>query len=186
MAVCTLDLSHPCFLAATRKLQDDPEIQEALREIQRKVELEHTSCNRVVQPFGNGKFPELHGKIWKYDWGKSSASGRRSWRMVVVVPEPNVQPYRLIAGTIYAKSMTEQLPLKELAEIYTCVTLGRREPEQNEPPTPEVEFHRVPNGDGRTRSICMKCYEPVIVSEDIHVLDEAERAHRCDLASDSN
>jgi hypothetical protein len=186
MARCTLDLSHPCFVESLGRLEDDPDIKEALDEIKRKVELEHTSCGRVVQKFwGNDKFAHLHGKIWKYDWGKPSARGRKSWRMVVVVPDPDTQPYHLIAGAIYFKSMTEQLPLRELAEIFTCVTTS------SPVGTVEIaaaqgEFHRVPNGDGQTRSICMLCYTHVTVSLDVVVLDKAESEHRCDLATETS
>jgi hypothetical protein len=187
MAVCTLDLSHPFFLASIEKLQDDPDIQEALKEIKRKVELEHTSCGRVVQQFyGNGKFTHLHGKIWKYDWGKSSSRGRKSWRMVVVVPDPNSQPLLLIAGAIYSKSTADQLPARELAEIFSGLTRPVSVTEANQSAT-AGEFHRVPNGDGQTRSICMLCYGPVEVSCELSVLDKAEQEHRCDLApEDSN
>src|ERR1700687_6450452 len=124
MAGCTLDLSHPCFLASLGKLQDDPEINEALKTLKKKVELENTSCNRVVHQFyGNNKSPHLHGKIWKYDWAKPGAhsSGRKSWRMVVVVPDLDARPYRLIAGAVYFKSGIGQLPMRELAEIFDCV-----------------------------------------------------------------
>lgn len=183
MAVCTLDLSHPCFTEKYGRLQEDPDLEEALQELKKKVESEHTSCNRVVQRFyGNKKHSELNGKIWKYDWGKTSASGRKSWRLVVIAPEPKVQPYRLIAGAIYAKNVAEQLSLQELSAIFTCVT-------KNEAPLSIAasaavgEFHRVPNGDGRLRSICMRCYSstPVSISEDVSVLAKDEAAHRCDL-----
>jgi hypothetical protein len=188
MAVCTLDLSHPYFLASLGRLQDDPDTQEALAEIKKKVEAEHTSCNRVVQKFyGNAKFPHLHGKIWKYDWGKSSASGRKSWRLVVVATDPNAQPYKLIAGAIYSKSAAEQLPLRELAEIFACVTKQASAGNVLEMAAAATvgEFRRVPNGDGQTRSICMLCFAKVEVSSEIAVLDEAEHEHRCDLATDS-
>jgi hypothetical protein len=184
MAVCTLDLGHPFFVASIGKLQDDPDIQEALREIKKKVELEHTSCGRVVQQFyGNTKFTHLHGKIWKYDWGKSSARGRKSWRMVVVVPDPNSQPLRLIAGAIYSKSTADQLPPRELAEIFAGITNPVSVLAATEAPA-IGEFHRVPNGDGQTRSICMLCYLKVEVSSDPLVLAKAELEHRCDLAID--
>ena len=190
MAKCTLDISHSCFLASLGRLQDDPDIKEALAEIKKKVEAEHTSCNRVVQKFyGNAKFPHLQGKIWKYDWGKSSASGRKSWRLVVVVADPNTQPYKLIAGAIYAKSVTEQLPLRELAEIFSCVTKPASAENVLEMAAAATagEFHRVPNGDGQTRSICLLCYIHVAVSAETAVLESGEREHRCDLeASDSN
>jgi hypothetical protein len=182
MAASLLDLSHPCFLAFLGSLQHDPDTQEALAQIKTKIEVEHTSCNRVVQKFyGNAKFPHLHGKIWKYDWGKSSASGRKSWRLVVVVPEPDVQPYRLIAGAIYAKNVSEQLSLRELASIFSCV-MTPSSAADSDTPTPESTFHRVPNGDNQTRSICLLCYTPVAVSIDLAVLDKAELEHRCDLA----
>ncbi len=187
MAECTLDLSHPCFLASMGRLQDDPETQEALAEIKSKVEREHTSCNRVVQKFyGNSKFPHLQGKIWKYDWGKSSASGRKSWRLVVVVAEPNTQPYKLIAGALYFKNATEQLPLRELNEIFTCVTTQVAATNVLQIAAGGGEFHRVPNGDGQTRSICMHCYFPAGVSDDPTEIDRLEQEHRCDLASESN
>jgi hypothetical protein len=190
MSESTLDLSHPCFLASLGRLQDDPDTQEALAEIKKKIEKEHTSCNRVVHKFyGNAKFPHLHGKIWKYDWGKSGSSGRKSWRLVVVVPDLNTQPYKLIAAAIYSKSVTEQLPLRELAEIFDGVT--------NPAPAANVlklaaaadsrEFRRVSNGDGQTRSLCALCYTSVAVSIEISALDKAECEHRCDLQSpDSN
>lgn len=188
MAGCTLDLSHPCFLASLGKLQDDPEVQEALKNLKKKIELEHTSCGRVVQPFyGNHKFTHLHGKIWKYDWAKPGAhsSGRKSWRMVVVVPNPDTQPYRLVAGAIYSKSSTEQLPMRELAEIFNCVTKTSFAANVLElaAGASTGEFRRVSNGDGQTRSICAACYVKVAVSMEISVLDKAEQEHRCDLAT---
>jgi hypothetical protein len=188
MARCTLDLSHPCFLASLGKLQDDPEVQEALKNLKKKIELEHTSCGRVIQQFyGNNKFTYLHGKIWKYDWAKPGAhsSGRKSWRMVVVVPDPNTQPYGLIAGAIYFKSDTEQLPMRELAEIFDCVTKAAFAANVLELAAGATtgEFRRVSNGDGQTRSICALCYTSVAVSIEIPVLDKAEQEHRCNLAT---
>lgn len=185
MAACTLDLNHPFFVASKGRLQGDPDIEEALKDLQEKVEREHTSCGRVVQQFyGNAKFTHLHGKIWKYDWGKSSANGRKSWRIVVVVPDPETIPYRLIGATIYPKSGIDQLPLKELAAAFAAVTKNPIAPDQSHE-TSSGEFHRVPNGDGQTRSICMLCMEPVAISAEGSHLDEGESSHRCDLAAES-
>lgn len=179
MAACLLDLSHPIFLASRQKIQEDPELEEALAEMKRKIEAEHTSCGRVVQKFyGDSNFTELHGKIWKYDWGKSGASGRKSWRMVVVVPEPAETPLKLIAGAIYAKSSTDQLPLKELSSIFTAVITPSIAASATEEEC-SGEFHRVPNGDGQTRSICMSCYELVTVSMDIAFITASEKNHLC-------
>jgi hypothetical protein len=181
MAVCTLDVSHPRFVAPS-----DPELQEALQEMKKKVEAEHTSCNRVVQTFGQGKYPELHGKIWKYDWGKTSASGRKSWRLVVVVPDPTLQPYELIAGAVYAKSAESQLSYKELARIFAQITMPAivGSAADNESANSSGDFHRVSNGDGQLRSICITCLSstPVSISADLAVLDKAEQEHRCDLS----
>jgi hypothetical protein len=176
MAGCTLDLSHPSFLASLGNQQHDPETQKALAAFKAKVEHEHTSCSRVVQPFyGNGKFQHLHNKIWKYDWGVpgSHSSGRKSWRLVVVVQDPNTQPYRLVAGAIYSKSTMTQLSIKELAKIFAEVVKPISDAETNQP-----EFRLVDNGDGRMRLICCDCmgFE---VSGDLEILDTAKSLHKC-------
>jgi hypothetical protein len=182
MARCKLDLTHPHFLGSLKRLEDNPDFKQVLLDFKEKVEKEHTSCGRVVQQFyGNQKYTHLHGKIWKYDWGQSSASGRKSWRLVVVVPDLEANPLKLIAAAMYTKSMATQLPLKELAAIFAGVTTSQPEIAAT---APEIntsrEFHRVPNGDGQKRSICFQCYALVAVSPDVEALDTAERDHKCE------
>jgi hypothetical protein len=105
--------------------------------------------------------------------------------VVVVVPYPNAQPYRLVAGAVYAKSGAEQLPMRELADIFDCV--AKLHPAANvlelAAGATTGEFRRVSNGDGQTRSICSLCYTSVAVSIEIPVLDKAEQENRCDLAT---
>lgn len=81
MAVCTLDLGNPCFIASCGKQQDDQDFKDGPRELHAKVEENHLSCNRVVQKFwGNKKFIHLQNKIWKYDWARTgnSSAGRKA------------------------------------------------------------------------------------------------------------
>lgn len=186
MAACTLDLSRPCFIASLASIPETDEVKkEALDAFREKVEKDHRCCHHVVQKFwGNKKYTHLHGKIWKYDWGESSASSRKAWRMVVVVPEPDIQPYNLIGAAVYMKSIADQLSAKELAAIFGNATKAEEAPKD----IPKGEFHRVPNGDGKIRSICGSCYcdPPVAVTEDIAELDKAEAAHRCDLAAEES
>jgi len=181
MAECTLDLSRPCFEASLENLPETSEAkQEALAAFKSKVERDHRCCHRVIQKFyGNKKYTSLHGKIWKYDWGDSSASSRKAWRMIVVVPDPLTQPYKLIAAAVYTKSVSEQLSVAELSSIFDNATRALD-------PAMAVgtngDFRQVPNGDGRTRSICCLCYTHVAVTDDHAEIDTAEKEHRCDLA----
>jgi hypothetical protein len=187
MAACHLDVTHPRFIRSLERSGIDADTQEALKTIKEKVEADHASCNRVVQNFyGNKKYTHLHRKIWKYDWGASGASGRKSWRLVVVVLDPDKEPYELIAGAVYSKSMTAQLSFKELAKIFAQVTAPILATEEAPQPGSKLEFQRVPNGDGRSRSICMGCYAHVEISLDAGVLDDAEVKHVCPSGEDSN
>ena len=83
----------------------------------RLIEANHDSCHRVVQPMGK-KYPQCQDKIWKYDWAPSDSrsSTRKSWRMVVIVPEPYSQPYHIIAATVYAKNAVSQLTVQQLPQ----------------------------------------------------------------------
>jgi hypothetical protein len=183
MAACTLDLSRPCFAASLASLGESDEVKkQALDDFKAKVERDHRCCHRVVQKFyGNKKFAHLHDKIWKYDWGESSASSRKAWRMVVVVPEPNIEPYNLIAAAVYTKSVSEQLSFRELAAIFDAAK-ATAAPASDDP---KGNFRRVPNGDGKTRSICCLCYTHVAVTEHELEMDAAENQHRCDLESET-
>lgn len=108
--------------------------------------------------------------------------------MVVIVPEPEIQPYRLIAGAIYSKSVMEQLPLRELSEVFACVMKPILVPNTIDTIAAAAvgEFHRVSNGDGQTRSVCMTCLTPVCISVDDDLIDRAESEHRCDLATETS
>ena len=176
MAQCSLDLSHPAFQRVISAFKDDPGFSEGLQELKRKVEAEHTSCNRVVQPMP--KYPDCQNKIWKYDWSPAGARSahRKSWRIVVIVAEPTVQPYRLIAVAVYAKNQTAQLSTRELARIFAAATKPTGE---CSPEVPE-RFHHVKQGDGDTRSLCMDCGETVAVSFQLPDIEDGQNKHLCD------
>ncbi len=130
MARCILDFSHPYFQCTIRSLgAGHPDFHEGLEKAKRKIEAEHTSCGCVIQEMP--KNPDCNRKIWKNDWSppstKSSRSGRKSWRLVVIVPDPNTQPYRLIAGFAYPKSTTSQLTTDQLIAIFSEITATRPE-----------------------------------------------------------
>lgn len=177
MAQCTLDLSHPSFELASATFKADPAFEGGLKELKRKVEAEHTSCNRVVQPMPG--YPDCQNKIWKYDWAPTGdrSAGRKSWRMVVVVPEPNIQPYRLIAISVYAKNQTSQLSLKALAKIFATATSPY--PDATKPAETE-KFRRVNQPDGQTRSLCLNCGETVAVALEELNIEDGEKQHSCD------
>jgi len=183
MAECTLDLSRPCFIASLENLPEGPEAkQAALESFRSKVEKDHRCCHRVVQKFyGNKKYTHLHDKIWKYDWGESSASSRKAWRMIVVVPDPLTQPYNLIAAAVYTKNVHDQLSFAELSSIFDNAT---RAIDPVMAAGGSGDFRQVPNGDGKTRSICCLCYAAVAVHDDPTEIEKAEKEHRCDLAAD--
>lgn len=187
MAACHLDVTHPRFIRSLEQFGNDADVQEALKAIKEKVEADHESCNRVVQNFyGNKKYTHLHRKIWKYDWGASGSSGRKSWRLVAIVADPDNEPYKLIASGIYAKSTTAQLSFKELAKIFGEITAPLPASGEQSTSPPDREFHRVPNGDGRIRSICCGCYECVEISVEECQLNESEQCHTCSSPEDSN
>ena len=177
MAKSTLYLGHPYFQKAISSNLSDPQFMEGLTEAQRLIEANHDACHRVVQPMGK-KYPQCHGKIWKYDWAPSGSrsSTRKSWRMVVIVPDPLSQPYYIIAATVYAKSTVSELTLKQLATIFAAVTSSPRPQSQQET---ESGFRRVSNGDGKTRSLCITCGESVSVSAVHQELQEGEEQHQC-------
>lgn len=151
---------------------------EGLNAAKVSIEGEHTSCHRVVQPFyGNKRYEDCYDKVWIYDWAPAQLHGstRKSCRMVVIVPEPNKEPLRLIAGTVYWKSSTIQLSLKQLAAIFLAVTAPtvQRAPDQPE------QFRHVNEPDGLVRSICNTCYDAVAVSADITEIEAGQTAHDC-------
>ena len=180
MAVCTLNLSHPFFVAALAKLKDTEEAKQALDVVKARVEQEHTSCGRAVQQFyGNAKFSHLHNKIWKYDWSPPSIRGakRKSWRLIVVVHFAEHQPFALIAAAFYSKSTVSQLSSVELSGIFDAVIGPTAAPAISG--EVETEFRRVSNGNEQIRSMCRRCFESVAVSIDFAALADAEAAHIC-------
>lgn len=179
MAKSKLDLSHPYFQKAISIHKEDRSFIEGLCEAQHKIEVEHTSCHRVVQPMGK-KFPQCHGKIWKYDWSPTGqhAAHRKAWRMVAIVPDPNKQPYEIIAAAIYPKNEIDQLSAKQLAVIFAAVTAPFVR-EGAIAAAADESFRQVSNGDGQTRSLCNTCGESVGVSDDPTVLKEAQSRHQC-------
>lgn len=152
---------------------------DALNEMKRLIEANHEACHRVVQDGMGKKYPQCHGKIWKYDWQPEGARSRnrKSWRLVAVVPDPNVQPYRIIAGAVYPKSTTDQLTAKQLAAIFAAVTATVQE-EAEDPP--ESKFVRVACGEGAVRlSVCTKCGVQTCKSDVEDDLALAEDTHEC-------
>ena len=180
MANSTLDFSHPFFQRAIKRNKDDPRFNDALDAMKQLIEANHEACHRVVQDGMGRKYPQCHGKIWKYDWqppGTQSLGGRKSWRLVGIVPDPTTQPYYIIAAAIYPKSTTDQLSSKQLAAIFAAVTI----PQQPQADEPEPMFTRVSNGDGRRRSLCIGCGETVSIAAIDEELQTGEDQHTCPL-----
>lgn len=151
---------------------------EALEAIKLLIEANHEACHRVVQDGMGKKYPQCHGKIWKYDWQPTTehSSGRKSWRLVAIVPDPTVQPYQIIAGALYPKSTTDQLSAKQLAAIFAAVTLPYRE----ETAEPDPQFARVKCGEGDVLiSVCSSCGTSTGKSAIQAELDDGDRNHKC-------
>ena len=145
--------------------------------MKRLIEANAEACHRVIQD-GLGKYPQCQGKIWKYDWQPEGvrSRGRKSWRLVAIVPDLTVIPYRIIAGALYPKSATEQLTTKQLAAIFAAIT----GPYQEEAIEPESQFTRILCGEGDVMlSVCTKCGGSAGKSAVISELEEHERNHPC-------
>jgi len=182
LANSTLDFSHPYFQKAINQAQADPHFKEALDNMKRLIEANHEACHRVVQDGMGKKHKECHGKIWKYDWQPTDARsfGRKSWRLVAIVPDPTTKPYYIIAAAIYPKSTTDQLTVKQLAAIYAAVTTPYHEAADD----PEPKFKRVKCGEGDVMvSVCSDCGGPVGRSAVAAELDAGEQAHECPIRS---
>jgi hypothetical protein len=177
MGKCILDLSHHCLKKSIASYSSNPHFLTGLNEAKAKIEADHTSCSCVVQKFfGNKKFAHLQDRIWKYDWAPSGVTGahRKSWRMIVIVPDSSVRPYQLVAAAIYAKSTTSHLSGEELARIFLEFSKAV------EPlPTENDKFRRVSNGDHATRSLCYQCGDFGAVGTDSDVLSNLEAEHEC-------
>jgi hypothetical protein len=179
LAKCTLDLAHPYFQQLIQKLKS-PDFDEGLAQARAKIEAEHTSCHRVVQQMPD--HPDCQNKIWKYDWAPVSqrAERRKGWRLIAIVPEPTVQPYHLIAATVYAKRTTSKLSLKELSKIYAAITRPIPEGGISLDASAEERFHRVNTGEGgQIRSMCLICMDPVAISFEMEEVEIGEAAHIC-------
>jgi hypothetical protein len=177
LAKCTLDLNHPYFINAIRGTENDPAFQEGLRTLKKKVEAEHTCCNHVIQPMPG--YPNCQNKIWKYDWAPTDqhSAKRKSYRMVIIVPDPSSSPLNLIAATFYAKNTIDQLSKKQLARILATVTA----PTTNEiglPASEAEQFKRVEKNSGSMISICMSCGETVADSVALIDIEASERQHQ--------
>jgi hypothetical protein len=157
LAKCTLDLNHPYFLRAIGSSTDGQELPEGLKAAKEKIEAEHTSCHHVVQQMPG--YPQCQNKIWKYDWSPPGqrSKNRKCWRMVVIVPDPTHQPYRLIAAAIYGKNAPDQLSNKQLAKIFAAVTALPAAHSPNE----EEQFQHVAKDGGSTLSLCRSCGETI-------------------------
>ena len=174
MAKCTLDLSHPNFQKCLGSNQNSPAFMDGLRTMKSKVEAEHTSCHWVVQPMPG--YPHCSGKIWKYDWSPTGqrSSTRKSWRLIVIVPDPHSHPLRLIAAGFYDKASTAQLSNKELALTFAKIV----NPDTDPPASDSPAFHRVEKSDGSTVSICRVCGETAADSKVARELDAGEESHK--------
>jgi hypothetical protein len=176
LAQCTLDLNHPYFQNSISGSNDDLDFHEGLRILKSKIEAEHTSCNHVVQPMP--RYPDCQDKIWKYDWspvGQHSAN-RKSWRMVVVVPDPSARPLYLIAAAVYPKNRTDQLSAKQLAKTLAKVTAQASE---GLPSAEPERFRHVVRMDGVSVSVCLECGETVAESPQPTDLPDKEQLHEC-------
>jgi hypothetical protein len=87
---------------------------------------------------------------------------------------------------MYLKSQESQLTMHELAKIFDCVmgnmnnlTIAAGAA------VPQNEYRRYPNGDGKTRTICMVCYW-FFVSDDEQAIDTEEQQHKCPDSSPAN
>jgi hypothetical protein len=177
MARCTLDLENPYFKKSLKKTGDPDAALAALGHVKERIEEDHEQCNLVPQRFfSNNKYTHLHNKVWRYDWAPEGVTshGRKTWRMIVIVPDPNTIPYRMIAGAIYSKSFRDSLSLAELAAIYHGVMSPL---EDDAADAASENFHRMPNGDGATRSMCIACLEWNFVHLESTAIDSAECEH---------
>jgi hypothetical protein len=176
LAQCKLDLNHPYFQNSIGNSNDDLDFHEGLRILKSKVEAEHTSCYHVVQPMPG--YPDCQNKIWKYDWSPvgQHATKRKSWRMVVIVPDPSFRPFQLIAAAVYPKNRTDQLSTKQLAKILASVTQPAPEEIQQEEPE---RFKRIVKLNGVFVSVCTDCGETVAESEHPSAMRDGEDAHDC-------
>jgi hypothetical protein len=117
LAQCTLDITHPHFLKMFNVLaKGHPDAMDALLAVKLKIEADLSCCHHCVQPMGK-KYPQCHGRIWKYDFAPASVTGstRKSWRLVVLVLDAASSPKKLAAMACYSKADENQLSLKDLA-----------------------------------------------------------------------
>jgi hypothetical protein len=176
MAQCTIDLENPYFKKALKKTGDPDAALAAQGHVKDRIEGDHTQCHLVPQRFfGNKKYSHLHNKVWRYDWAPEgvTSKGRKTWRMIVIVPDPDTIPYRMIAGAIYSKNFRESLSLAELATIYHGVMT---QPEDKATDLSD-NFHRMPDENDATRSMCILCLEWTFIHFESAPIDAAEAEH---------
>jgi hypothetical protein len=128
------------------------------------------------------KYPQCHGKIWKYDWAPEGqrSRNRKCWRMVVICPNPTRQPYELIAGAVYEKRADEQLSNKQLAQIYAEILAPGARADQRDRIPDEFKFNEITDSEGVVHVVCLECATMVIESADQAAVENAELQHQCE------
>jgi hypothetical protein len=122
--------------------------------------------------------PNCQNKIWKYDWSPigQRSKNRKSWRMIVIVPDPDARPLHLIAAAVYGKNSTDQLTAKKLASILAKITgVDSAQPPHEAP----ERFKHVLRGDGVFVSVCVECGETVAESPHPAEMFTGEEKHEC-------
>lgn len=171
MARCRLDISHPKFRAL---VGDDADLQAGLEELRGKVAKDRALSNFFIQPMP--RFPDYQNKIWKWDFAPEGlkSSTRKGWRLFAYVPDPKAsEPIPATSFFVYARSESPGgNPAKELAKAL------RKFLADTATPADDQRFRRQTENEN-IRSLCLACYETVIVSSVISEVDAAELNHQC-------
>ena len=178
MARCRLDISNPRFRAS---IDLDASLESGLNELRDKLAKDHTLSGWVAQPMPG--FKDYQNKIWKWDFSPEGAtsSTRKNWRLFAWVADPNAaEPVHAIPFLIYPRSENPAgNPAKNLARV-----LKKFLTENVEIGPTEERFRQQTMMDGTVRSMCLSCYETVVVSGDPTDIDLAESTHQCSVPED--
>jgi hypothetical protein len=173
LAKCRLVTDDKIFLDLYKPNSD---LKLGLEELRAKVSKDHALSTFFIQPMPG--YPEIQNKIWKWDFAPENTTGstRKGWRLFARVEFPSDPAEPVIAVPFLCFDRSDaptgnpaMYIAKALKKYATHVVVEKRS---------EEEFkHQLDSG--KTRSLCLKCFATVIVSEDVDQIAQAESSHSC-------
>jgi hypothetical protein len=173
LAQCKLDITHPKLVVVGKAALDD--LTSGLNELRDKVAKDYKQSGFFPQPMP--KYPLCQNKIWVWDFAPEGdrSRTRKGWRLFAYVADHrSAEPGPAIAFLCLDKKNAPRDDyygyLADALKRFLAATVEIR--------IEEDQFHDRVDSQGRTASTCDRCWDVVIISEDLNEVEIHKAAHK--------